>query len=125
MQFWWWEFRFSELVTEWTLGLYFFLVTYAVSLFLLAVILVPRAWEGVEDLDEFFLQRRAWFYWVLLWGTGVDVVDGLLKGGSGYLVDTLGFSIWLLWGATLVACVVGLWSRRIRHQGAIVRPAVR
>ncbi|MDX1571095.1 MAG: hypothetical protein R3200_11460 [Xanthomonadales bacterium] len=115
VQFWWWEFRFSELVTEWTLGLYLFLVTYAVSLFLLAAILVPRSWQGVTDLDDFFLKRRLWYYWVLAWATMVDVVDGLLKGGWSYLVDILGWSIWLLWGTAVIALIVGLRSRQIRH----------
>ena len=52
--FWWWEFRFSELQTQWTLGIYFFLVLYSVALFLLAVILVPRTWDGVDSLNEYF-----------------------------------------------------------------------
>jgi len=38
IQFWWWEFRFSELNPTWTLGLYLFLVSYSIVLFLLAVI---------------------------------------------------------------------------------------
>jgi hypothetical protein len=53
IQFWCWEFRFSEIVTEWTLGLYLFLVTYALGLLLLSVILVPRTWDGVTDLNEY------------------------------------------------------------------------
>ncbi|MEJ2535173.1 MAG: hypothetical protein P8008_06830, partial [Gammaproteobacteria bacterium] len=115
VQFWWWEFRFSEIVTEWTVGLYLFLVTYAITLFLIAAILVPRRWDSVKDLDEFFLERRVWFYWILLWGTLIDVVDGLLKGGSTYIIETLGWSIWPLWIAIFSAIVIGLRSRRAIH----------
>ena len=114
IQFWWWEFRFSEIVTEWTLGLYLFLVTYALGLFLLSVILVPRTWEGVSDLNEYFLQRRGWFYWAFAGVTLIDVVDGLLKGGAAY-IEQLGPSIWLLWLVSAVAIVVGLRSENPRH----------
>lgn len=113
IQFWWWEYRFSEIISDWTLGLYFFLVTYAISLFLLAVVLVPRTWDQVTNLDEFFLQRRLWLYWLVLWATVIDVADGTLKGGTAYVFQNLGFSIWLLWTVTLLACIAGLRSRRL------------
>lgn len=114
IQFWWWEFRFSEIVTEWTLGLYLFLVSYALGLFLLSVILVPRTWEGTTDLDEYFLQRRGWFYWSFLGVNVIDVVDGLLKGGAAY-IEQLGPSIWLLWLVSAAAVLVGLRSDKLRH----------
>lgn len=114
IQFWWWEFRLSELVEEWTLGLYLFLVGYAVVLFLLAVILVPRTWEGVDDLDTYFLQRRVWFYWGLAIATVIDVIDGLFKGGAAYVADT-GAWIRVLWIVTAIACVVGLTSDKLRY----------
>ena len=123
IQFWWWEFRFSEIVTEWTLDLYLFLVTYALALFLLAVILVPRSWDGVADLDSYFLERRMWFYWAFLGATVIDVVDGLLKGGTAYIMEDLGPSTWLLWVLSAIACVVGLRSTRVRYH-AIVAAAV-
>lgn len=117
IQFWWWEFRFSEVVEVWTLGLYLFLVGYAIALFLLSVILVPRNWDGVEDLDTHFVARRLWFYPGLAAITLIDVVDGLLKGGVAYIQDFGGW-IWVLWGVTAVACVVGLASKRVRYHQA-------
>lgn len=47
------------------MGLYLFLVGYAVSLFLLQVVRVPRTWDGVSSLQEYFLERRVWFYSLL------------------------------------------------------------
>lgn len=114
LQFWWWEFRFSELGVEWSMGLYFFLVGYAVVLFLAAVILVPRNWDRVDSLGDYLIERRAWFYTVLLLSTGVDVVDGYLKGGTEYLFDVLGPSTWVLWALTVPVCLVGLRSTRLR-----------
>lgn len=115
IQFWWFEYRFSELAPEWSWGLYLFLVSYAIALFLLAVILVPRSLDGVTDLDEHFMRRRHWFYWTLLGATGIDVMDSALKGGSAYVVDELGPLTWLLWLFSVVACLVGLRSDKLRH----------
>jgi len=111
--FWWWEYRFSELDPEWTVALYFFLVAYAVTLFLLAVTLVPRDWDGVTDLDAFFVRRRAWFYSLLLLANGLDVADALLKGGWGY-VRTLGPVGFFQWMVTLPVCIVGMRSTDVR-----------
>lgn len=115
VQFWWFEYRFSELEPEWTWALYLFIISYAIALFLLAVILVPQSLDGVNDLDEHFMGRRHWFYWMLLGATGIDVVDSFLKGGSAYVVDELGPLTWILWLLSFLACVVGLRSERLRY----------
>lgn len=115
IQFWWFEYRFSELEPVWTWGLYLFLVGYAIALFLLAVILVPRSIGSVSDLDRHFMRRRHWFYWVLLGATSIDVLDSLLKGGAAYVLDELGPMTWTLWLLSAVACLVGLESENLRH----------
>lgn len=115
IQFWWWEFRFSELNPTWTMGLYLFLISYSIVLFLLAVILVPHSWDSVSDLDNFFIQRKAWFYWTLAVGNCIDLVDSYLKGGVSYIVNELGVFNGIFWLLVLVACVVGLRSERRRH----------
>ncbi len=121
VQFWWWEFRFSELRSEWPMGLYFFLVAYAVAVFLLAVILIPQRWAAVEDLSAYFLKRRGWFYSLLLWATAMDIADSWLKGGRHYLVEEMGLLTWVLWVVQAVAVVVGLRSRRLRtHEIAAI-----
>jgi hypothetical protein len=110
--FWWWEYRFASRVEDWTVGLYFFLVLYAVTLFLMSVVLVPRTWDGVRSLKEYFLQRRVWFYGLYLIGNLVDVIDGLLKGGLSYWLDDVGV---FGWGLTLTAIPVCLIGMKIRN----------
>jgi hypothetical protein len=114
---WWWEFRFNEFVEVWSVGLYFFLISYAVALFLKAAILVPRSWEGVTDLGEFFLQRRVWFYSIFLLVICFDVADSYLKDGLDYIVaqGPVSLSFWL---ASVVICVVGIRSTRLRFHAA-------
>lgn len=112
--FWWWEYRFAVLQPEWSIGLYFFLVLYAVALFLVAVVLVPRNWDGVTGLDEYFLQRRAWFYPLFLFAIVLDFIDSYLKGGWGY-IETTSLWGWSFWVAAVLVAVIGVRSRTIRH----------
>lgn len=60
---------------------YFFLVAYAVTLFLMAALLVPRTWDRVDDLGEYFLERKSWFYTLLFLADSFDIVDTYLKDG--------------------------------------------
>jgi hypothetical protein len=82
LSFWWWEFKFHELDIKWTYGLYLFVILYAIVLFLMAVILVPKDMEGVDDSYAYFMGGRRWFFGALILANSVDVVDSLLKGAS-------------------------------------------
>jgi hypothetical protein len=112
ISFWWWEYRFAERITNWTVGLYFFLVLYAVALFLLAVVLVPRTWDRVNSLGEYFLQRRAWCYWLWAFANILDLFDSYLKGGISYIVDETGL---LSHGSVLVAVPIAIIGMRTRN----------
>jgi len=112
--FWWWEFRFSEFIDAWTLGIYVFLASYAIILFLLAAILVPRSWESVEDLAAYFLQRKNWFFSLYLLAIGMDVVDTYWKGGPDRIFSAELTSVLVLWTAQLIAGVIGLSFKTIK-----------
>ncbi|HSG48412.1 MAG TPA: hypothetical protein VLA43_11405, partial [Longimicrobiales bacterium] len=58
VSFWWWEFKFQEVAVEWSFGLYLFLITYAVVLFLVAAVLVPHRMDRVEDSYAYFMDGR-------------------------------------------------------------------
>lgn len=110
--FWWWEFRLIELPV-WTLAHYFFIVVYAVLLFLLAVILIPRDWTVVDDLNEYFVSKRRWFYAVLIVADLADPVDSFFKGGWEYIAATGVFAI-AFTVVSIPASIVGFCSRSIR-----------
>lgn len=112
ISFWWWEFKFQDLAIDWTFGLYLFIVSYAIILFLLAVVLVPANMEGVADSYVYFMEGRRWFFAALLFTVGLDVVDTFLKGTDWglrpvFVVQTAIF---------LAACIVGALSERRRVQ---------
>jgi len=113
IMFWWWEYRFVSRVSDWTVGLYLFLVGYSITLFLLSAILVPRSWEGVDSLKEYFLERRAWFYSLLLLATTMDFFDAYLKGGLDYIYGQ-GVFVWMYWLLSVPAAIVGIGSTRLR-----------
>ena len=111
--FWWWEFRLLALVKVWTLGLYFFIILYAVLLFLLAVILIPRDWGNANNLDDYFLSKRYWFYTVFLMANVADFVDSFLKGGWQYLLG-MGVMTLVFTAAPVPFFPVGVLSKNIR-----------
>ena len=113
VMFWWWEYRFSTRVSDWTMGLYLFLVCYAVTLFLLQAVLVPRTWDGVTSLKEYFLERRAWFYSLLALVTILDQFDSYLKGGFEYILDT-GYINMAFTAATIPVVIIGIRTTKMR-----------
>ena len=113
VSFWWWEFRLLALVKSWTLAHYFFIITYAVMLFLLAVLLLPREWAAINNLDDYFLSKRRWFYPLYLVAIVADIFDAWLKGGWPY-VQANGVVVFCYWAAALPVCVVGVRSANIR-----------
>lgn len=115
---WWAEFKLQEVGVEWTFGLYFFVVWYAIALYFLAVVLVPRDMEGVEDSFDYFMGGRRWFFGVFLVVVALDVVDTFIKGTDwGSRPEYL-----LLVGLWLAAAAVGMFARRrsVQRANAIV-----
>ena len=115
VEFWWWEFKLADLVTEWTFAFYLFIVGYSVTLFLLAVVLVPRDMEGMRDSREHFLAIRGWFFGLLLLANAIDVADTFLKGA-----DWGSRPVYVAYIAlTVVVCLIGIRATSQRTQTAI------
>ena len=79
VHFWWWEFGLFG-IRHWTFEIYFFIVLYAVTLFLLCALLFPDSMEGYTGYEDYFYARRAWFFGLLAATYLFDVVDTLIKG---------------------------------------------
>jgi hypothetical protein len=112
ISFWWYEFNFQALREQWTFGLYLFVISFAILLFLLAAILVPHRLIGVQDSYRYFMEGRRWFFGANIVGIIFDVFDTLLKG-AGYSALTAA-----MWSAPvyLLASLAGLFSSRPRVQ---------
>ena len=80
ISFWWFEYKFYDLQTEWTFGLYTFVVLYAVVLYLAAIVLVPSNMEEMHDSYEYFFSGRKWFFALMVFLVVVDNIDSVLKG---------------------------------------------
>lgn len=82
VSFWWWEFKFQEILTEWTFGVYLFVIGYSIILFMISEILVPYRMQGLKDSYAYFMEGRKWFFGALLTVQIVDMVDTFLKGSD-------------------------------------------
>jgi hypothetical protein len=77
--FWWWEFALSRLPSL-TFGTFAFLIIYALTLFLLCALLFPDDLDEYADYEDYFLDRRRWFFGLFALTFVLDVVDTALKG---------------------------------------------
>jgi hypothetical protein len=111
--FWWWEFRLVDILKYWTLWNYFLIICYAVVLFLLAALLIPKDWDTVDNLNTYFLSKRRWFYSVFLLGVIIDVMDSYMKGGWTYIIGQ-GVLGWVYPVVNISIVVIGFRSSRIR-----------
>ena len=117
VHWWWFEFRLGS-VEVWTVQLYWFLVLYAVALYLQCALLFPASLDDYDGFREYFHSRRRWFFglWALV--AVLDVGDSWFKGaehlsglGSGYLVGQ---------GVSLALFAVAAWTRNERFHAAFV-----
>jgi hypothetical protein len=115
--FWWWEFELS-LLDEWSFGIFFFLIAYAVTLFLLAALLFPDKIDEYDGYEDFFLKRRHWFFGVFAATFLLDVVDTLIKGAPYF--DNLGVGYLIQVPIGIALCLIGARTADRRYHLALV-----
>lgn len=108
VQFWWFEFKWSELEPQVGFLLFGFLVLYSVTLFLVTVILVPHHLTVVDDTWQYFLSIRPWFFGGLLILNAIDLIDTFLKGFDWGMRSTY---LWY-WLTVTASAVIGLVTKR-------------
>lgn len=120
--FWWWfEFQFST-VTEWTFSLYFFVLTYALLIYLWCALLFPRDLAGYDGYKDYFYSRRKWFFGVGLAAVVADIADTLLKGTAHFVaLGPLYIGLQVLW---TVLFLIALRTRNERFHACFVLVAI-
>lgn len=113
---WWWEFRL-QLIGQWTFSIYSFVIFYAFYLYLICAMLFPKNLDEYEDYKSYFLDRRGWFFGLLLGWSAIDVLDTWIKGPTYFA--SIGFDVLVSSGILAIACVVGMVTRRGAIQAAI------
>ncbi len=117
VSFWWWEFKFQEVVTDWTFGLYLFVIGYAIVLFMLAAILVPHRMHGVTRTYVYFVKGRRWFFGTFLLAIAIDIGDTFLKGYDWGVRP----AVWANYGVIFAMAITGfITERRSIQLGAAV-----
>jgi hypothetical protein len=120
--FWWWQFALFRL-EAWSFGIILFLILYAVTLFLLAALLSPDNVAEYEGYEDFFLQRRYWFFGLLAATFGLDVIDTLIKGEAYWERFGADYFIQVPLGLILCAVVIRTTSRRVHVTAALLHIA--
>jgi hypothetical protein len=115
--FWWWEFALYE-VTDWSFGIFAFLIFYAITLFLMSALLFPDNVSDYDGYEDFFLKRRHWFFSVFALTFLLDIVDTLIKGEPYF--DTLGLEYLIQVPIGLGLCAIAVWTADKRYHLGLV-----
>jgi hypothetical protein len=109
LHFWWWQIRLTNEV-QWTFLIFFFLVSYALLLYLLSALLFPEQVDEYKSYREYFYSRRAWFFAVLACVYAVDFYDTWLKGADYF--HGLGIEYIVRNATYIVLCGVAIATRQ-------------
>ncbi|MEQ1769613.1 MAG: hypothetical protein ABL879_07205 [Devosia sp.] len=115
--FWWWEFALSQ-ITDWSFGIFAFLIIYSIALFLLAALLFPDNIGEYDGYQDFFLKRRHWFFAAFGATFLLDIVDTLIKGEPYF--DTIGIDYQIQVPLGLVLAGIAIWTSNRRFHYALV-----
>ncbi|MEN5082055.1 hypothetical protein ABE438_06190 [Bosea sp. TWI1241] len=114
--FWWWEFALSR-VPNLNFGIFLFLIFYAITLFLISALLFPDDLDEYGDYEEFFLDRRRWFFGLFALTFFFDIVDTAIKGAEHWGQFSTAYVVQIPLGLAL--CVVACLTRRRSVQLAV------
>jgi len=87
--YWWFTFSMAH-IEVWTLGLFVFVLIYAILLYVLMALLFPEDVELDEDYRILFYRNQRWFFGVLFLFLSVDLIDFWVKLETGSDVVTIG-----------------------------------
>ena len=117
VHFWWWEVALYD-VGHWSFGVFFFLIVYTIVLFLMSALLFPDDIREYKNYEDFFLNRRRWFFGLLASTLLLDVVDTYLKGESHF--DRYWIDLAVSTPIFLILCLLAIKTADRRFHLAIV-----
>jgi len=121
VHFWWFELGLSR-IEKWTFGLYFFVIFYAILLFLICTILFPEQQDRTTNFEDYFYSRQKWFYGLLALIFLVDIADSAFKGESHLRV--LGLEYFLRQAVFVVLSIIGIFVRAPLYHRLFVAGAI-
>lgn len=122
--FWWWEFALHS-IQVWSFGIVLFVLSYAITLFLMAALLSPDSVSEYKGYEDFFLRRRRWFFGLLAATFVLDTIDTLIKGQAhlarfdwSYFIQVpIGLALCVLaWNSTDRRVHIGIVALHIAYQ---------
>ncbi len=111
--FWWWSVQLGKGV-EWTFVAFAFQISYAITLFLITALLFPDDITEYKGYQDFFIQRRYWFFTLLALTWIIDISKTIVAGGKISSMLMLHASI------ALSLCALAVFFKRPHIQIAIV-----
>jgi hypothetical protein len=111
IHFWWFEFELMWIV-QWHFSLFVFVLLYAFLFTLMATLLVPDKLGEHSNYDDYFMDRRPWFFALLAATIPADLIDTMLKGRDYYMSLGIEYPIRLV--VVLLLCGIAAWSRNRR-----------
>lgn len=115
--FWWWEFALFS-ISNWSFGIFLFLIGYAITLFLLAALLFPDRIDEYQGYEDFFLKRRHWFFGLFAATYLFDIVDTLIKGEAHF--QRFGTEYFIQVPIGLLLCAIAIWTPNRHFHRALV-----
>jgi len=107
----WWVFFQARVITEWSFGGFLLVIGWAVSFYLMAVILYPPDMAEAENYGQVFEANRPWFLGLFIASSLIDIAQTALRGD---LLDPpfyLPFVVHLM-----VLAGIGMVSKSRRYQ---------
>ncbi len=108
IHFWWWEFWLTGLM-QWNFGIYVFLVSFAIVLFLLTTILYPDNLAEYKGYEDYFYSRRGWFFGFFALTFAFDFADTVMKGKEH--LESFGLEYWIRAPVYVVLAGIAMWTR--------------
>lgn len=115
--FWWWEFALSRL-PDWNFATFFFLIVYAITLYLLAALLFPDNIDEYGGYEAYLIRRRYWFFGLLAATFVLDMIDTMIKGEAHWSRLVVDYVLQVPFGLAL--CAIACASKRPRVHLALV-----